>query len=96
MSMVEKLRAWSQKAKREVQVYRRVSRDPRTPRAAKLLLGLAVLYLLSPVDLVPDFIPVLGQLDDIVVVPLLVMLALSLVPADIVEECRKTEDAQRR
>jgi uncharacterized membrane protein YkvA (DUF1232 family) len=62
-------------------------RDPRTPRVSKWLLGAAVAYLASPVDLVPDFIPILGQLDDLVIVPTLVWLATRLVPGDVVAEC---------
>lgn len=74
--------------KRELAVYRLIVRHPRTPRAARWLLGLAAAYLLSPVDLIPDFIPVLGQLDDLIVVQLLVWLALRLVPREVVAECR--------
>jgi len=75
--------------KREIGVYRLVLKDERTPAAAKLLLFLAVSYALMPFDLIPDFIPVLGQLDDIIIVPILVLLALMIIPAGVVEECRK-------
>lgn len=57
---------------------------------AKILIGAAVAYALSPIDLVPDFIPVVGHLDDVVVVPLLIIVALKLIPKDVVEECRAT------
>ncbi len=73
--------------RREVRVWSLVMRDPRTPRVSKWLLGAAVAYLASPVDLVPDFIPILGQLDDLVIVPTLVWLATRLVPGDVVAEC---------
>ena len=69
-------------------MYRLVSQHPRTPKAAKVLLGVAVAYALSPVDLIPDFIPVLGHLDDLIVVPLLVIAALRLIPSGVLEECR--------
>ena len=57
---------------------------------AKFLLGMAVGYVLLPFDLIPDFIPVIGQLDDLVIVPLLIYLALMMIPARIVEQCRET------
>lgn len=56
--------------KTELKTYQLVLKDKRTPRAAKWLLGAAVAYFLSPVDLIPDFIPVLGQMDDLLVVPM--------------------------
>lgn len=75
-------------AKRELKVYQLVLTHRRTPRVAKFFLGLAVAYLLSPVDLIPDVIPVLGQLDDLLIVPLLVMMALRWIPKDVIAECR--------
>jgi uncharacterized membrane protein YkvA (DUF1232 family) len=65
-----------------------VARDPRTPWYAKLLAGAVVAYALSPIDLIPDFIPVLGYLDDLVIVPAGIALAVRLVPADVLAECR--------
>jgi uncharacterized membrane protein YkvA (DUF1232 family) len=64
-------------------------RHPRTPLFAKILLGLAVAYLLLPFDLIPDFIPVVGQLDDVLIVPGLIYLALKMIPDDVVAECRQ-------
>lgn len=65
------------------------SRHPDTPLAAKLLAGFVVGYALSPIDLIPDFIPVLGLLDDLVLVPLGIALALRLVPAPVMVEARE-------
>lgn len=86
--MLEKLKQITRQAKRELQVYQLVMRHPQTPTLAKWLMGLAVGYLLMPFDLIPDFIPVLGQLDDVVIVPLLVWLALKRVPPEILQQCR--------
>lgn len=90
------MRNISREVKREVALWRLVMRDPRTPRLAKLLLGLAVGYLLLPFDLIPDFIPVLGQLDDLVIVPGLVLLARRLIPNEVVETCREQVRANAR
>ena len=80
-----RLREITIRFKDELEVYRRVLRDPRTPRIARWLLGCAVGYLAMPFDLVPDFIPVLGQLDDVVIIPLLVYLAVRRIPPQIID-----------
>jgi uncharacterized membrane protein YkvA (DUF1232 family) len=59
------------------------------PAAAKIVIAITVGYALSPVDLIPDFIPVLGYLDDLLIVPLLVCISLKLIPEKIMEECRE-------
>ena len=84
--------------KRELAVYRRVLADERTPRSAKIFLGLAVGYLCMPFDLIPDFIPVLGLLDDAIIVPGLVYIALRFVPRELVAEhrARVTAEADQR
>lgn len=74
--------------KRELKVYQLLLKDHRTPKMAKFLLALAVGYMLLPFDLIPDFIPVLGHLDDIVIVPALVSIALKWIPKEVVEDCR--------
>jgi uncharacterized membrane protein YkvA (DUF1232 family) len=63
-------------------------RHPRTGLAARIVMSIALAYAMSPIDLIPDFIPILGQLDDLLIVPALVALALRLIPADVVRECR--------
>lgn len=60
----------------------------KTPLLAKVLAGLTVAYALSPIDLIPDFIPVIGYLDDLILLPLFVAWTIKLIPADVMEECR--------
>jgi len=86
--VLDQLKAIGKTLKRELKVYQLVLKDPRTPKPAKWLLGLAVGYVLLPFDLIPDFIPVIGHLDDVIIVPLLVFIALKLVPAEVVADCR--------
>lgn len=77
------------KFKKEIKFYKAVLNDPRTPRLSKYLLGLAVAYALSPVDLIPDFIPVVGYLDDLLIVPGLIFIAMKMVPKELAEEHRR-------
>jgi uncharacterized membrane protein YkvA (DUF1232 family) len=86
--MFARLKAVGKTLKHELRVYQLVLKDPRTPKPAKWLLGLAVGYTLLPFDLIPDFIPVIGHLDDVIIVPALVIIALRLVPAEVVTDCR--------
>jgi uncharacterized membrane protein YkvA (DUF1232 family) len=87
-SFAARLREWARAMKRDVHALYLSARDPRVPWYAKAVaLGVAA-YALSPIDLIPDFIPVLGYLDDIVIVPLGILLAVRLIPADILAEHR--------
>ena len=72
----------------EIGLYQAALKHPRTPPAARWLLGAAIAYALSPIDLIPDFIPVIGHLDDAIIVPGLVLLAVRMIPQDVLEECR--------
>ena len=83
--------SWKERAralKREIVVLYFAVRDPRTPLAAKLIAGLVVAYALSPIDLIPDFIPILGYLDDLILVPLGIALCLRLIPPPVLAEAR--------
>ena len=88
MSLRMQLATLARAFKRELAVYRCALADPRTPLAARLLIGAAVGYALLPFDLIPDFLPVIGQLDDLIIVPGLVWLALRLIPPDVMAACR--------
>ena len=87
-----KSRRWKERARElgaDSYALYRAARDPRVPWYAKLLAGAVAAYAVSPVDLIPDFIPVLGMLDDLVIVPLGIALALKMIPSDVMNEHRQ-------
>jgi uncharacterized membrane protein YkvA (DUF1232 family) len=86
---MNKLRKLFLRFRRELQLYRNILADPRTPKLTKILLGSAVTYALTPVDIIPDFIPVVGHLDDVLIIPALVYFALKSIPPPLLEEHRK-------
>ena len=79
---------WARSIKRDVVALWIAARDPRTPVAAKIVAGAVAAYALSPIDLIPDFIPILGYLDDLVIVPLGILLAIRMIPAPLMSEFR--------
>src|SRR5436190_1196602 len=86
--MLERARQWARIVKRDVHAIYLAARDPRVPWYAKALaIGVAG-YALSPIDLIPDFIPVLGYLDDVILVPLGILLVVKLIPAEVMAEHR--------
>lgn len=85
---------WARAVVRDTVAVWIASRDPRVPWYVKLLAAAVAAYALSPIDLIPDFIPVLGYVDDIVIVPVGIMLTARLIPADLMNEFR-AEAAQR-
>ena len=86
--MLRRLKDWARAIRRDVHALWLAARDPRTPWAARLLALLIAAYALSPIDLIPDFIPVLGYLDDVVIVPLGILAVLKLIPAEIMADNR--------
>ena len=86
---LEGLRAKASALEREVLALWYALRHPRTPLSAKVVATLVVAYAVSPIDLIPDFIPVLGLLDDLVLLPLGIALCIRLLPADVLAECRE-------
>ena len=87
--MFEKLKSLTKHLKQEFEVYRLVLKHPETPLPAKVCLWLAIGYLLLPFDLIPDFIPILGQLDDVIIIPLLLYIALFFIPKEVIQSCRE-------
>jgi uncharacterized membrane protein YkvA (DUF1232 family) len=86
------IKRWAWELKREIFAVWIAARDPRTPVAAKVVGGIIAAYAISPIDLIPDFIPVLGYLDDLLIVPLGLMLAVRLIPDALMIEFRDRAD----
>lgn len=88
MSFLERSKAWARRIKRDVATLWLAVRHADVPWHAKAVAAITVAYALSPIDLIPDFIPVLGYLDDLVIVPLGIMLAIRLIPGAVLDELR--------
>ncbi len=89
------LASWKQRVrqlKREAYALAIAARDPRVPWAARAVIGLVLAHTFSPIDLIPDFIPVLGLLDDLIITPLGIALALRMIPAAVMVEARERAD----
>ncbi len=87
--MLDSLKSRARALKTETYALYFAARDPRTPWFAKGLVVLIVAYALSPIDLIPDFVPVLGYLDDLIIVPAGIALALIMIPRDVMEQARE-------
>ena len=90
---MQRLKIWAATLKREVMALWFACRDPRTPWYARVLAMLIVAYALSPIDLIPDFIPVLGYLDELILLPVGIYLVLKLVPAEALADARARAQA---
>jgi uncharacterized membrane protein YkvA (DUF1232 family) len=88
--MLEKLKSRARSLQGDVQALLIAFRDPRTPWAARGMIALVVAYALSPIDLIPDFIPVLGYLDDLILVPAGIALAIRMIPPQVLADSRKS------
>ncbi len=88
-ALVQRLKSWARAIKVDAMALWLAARDRRTPWYAKAVAAAVAAYALSPIDLIPDFIPVLGYLDDIVVVPLGILVAVRLIPPELMEEFRR-------
>ncbi len=92
MAVIGALKQWARLVKRDVIALWLATRDPRVPWYAKALAAAVAAYALSPIDLIPDFIPILGHLDDVIIVPLGIALADKLVPAHLMDQSRAEAD----
>ena len=91
--MLARLREWARLIKRDVVAIYLAAGDPRVPWYAKALAAAIAAYALSPIDLIPDFIPVLGLLDDLILLPLGIALVVRMIPPPVMAELRVTADA---
>lgn len=89
---ISNAKQWARTIKRDVHAVWLAARDPRTPWFAKVLAVVVAAYAVSPIDLIPDFIPVLGYVDDIIIVPLGILLVVKLIPPEVMNEHRETAD----
>ena len=92
--MLARLKFWARVVKRDVFALYLGLRDPRVPWAAKALAGLVVAYAVSPIDLIPDFVPVLGYLDDVILLPLGILLVVALIPRPVMDDLRRQAAAR--
>jgi uncharacterized membrane protein YkvA (DUF1232 family) len=88
MQVVDTWKQWARQLKRESYALYLACRDPRVPWVAKLFAGCVVAYAFSPIDLIPDFVPVAGYLDDLVIIPLGILAARKMIPPVVLAECR--------
>lgn len=93
--MFEQIKKRAKQLKSELYVLLLAYRDPRVPLYAKLFVMCVVAYAFSPIDLIPDFIPILGYLDDLILVPLGIMLAIRMIPREVLVGCRKLAEERR-
>ena len=84
-----RLKQWARKLKNDVIAMNFAMRHPQTPLYAKVFAAIIVGYALSPIDLIPDFVPVLGYLDDVILLPLCIALAIKMIPSNVLEACRE-------
>jgi uncharacterized membrane protein YkvA (DUF1232 family) len=89
---LERAKAWARNVKRDVVTVYFAARDPLAPMFVRVLAGLVAAYALSPIDLIPDFIPILGYLDDLLIVPLGLLLVIRLMPEDVLIHARAQAD----
>jgi uncharacterized membrane protein YkvA (DUF1232 family) len=89
MKLTRKLKEKATRLKNEILAISLAFKDKRTPLMAKIMIGIIVGYAISPIDLIPDFIPVIGYLDDLIILPALMVITVKMIPAEVLEDCRK-------
>lgn len=90
---MEKIKNWAKKLKQNLVALYFAYQNKQTPISAKILIFIVLSYALSPIDLIPDFIPILGYLDDIILIPLGISLSIKMIPNEIWEQSKKQADS---
>ena len=96
MMLLERMKAWARILKRDIATLWLAARHPDVPWYAKTIPAATVAYALSPIDLIPDFVPILGYLDDLIIVPAGILLAVRLIPGSTLAELRRRAEATGR
>jgi uncharacterized membrane protein YkvA (DUF1232 family) len=94
MNLLEKLKSRARRLKTDTLAVWFAARDPRTPWSARVVALLVTAYAFSPIDLIPDFVPVLGYLDDLVIIPAGIVLAVKLIPPEVMDDARLRSEVQ--
>ncbi len=89
LTLFEQLKQWARQLKYDVIALYFSLKHPRTPLYAKIVTAVIVGYALSPIDLIPDFVPILGYVDEVILLPVLISVAIKLIPADVLNACRE-------
>jgi uncharacterized membrane protein YkvA (DUF1232 family) len=95
--MIKKIKEWARKIKRQIFILYFACKDERVPLYAKVFTAFVVAYALSPIDLIPDFIPILGYLDEVILLPLGILAALKMIPKTVLSDCEgKAEEMLKK
>ncbi|MED3997419.1 DUF1232 domain-containing protein [Peribacillus frigoritolerans] len=95
--MFDKIKTWARSLKRQIFILYFACKDKRVPWYAKVFTACVVAYAFSPIDIIPDFIPILGYLDDVILVPIGIMIALKMIPKSVLTDCEvKAEEMMKK
>jgi uncharacterized membrane protein YkvA (DUF1232 family) len=94
MNLVDHMKTKAKSAKRQLTAVYYVYKEKQVTILPRIIIGITILYALSPIDLIPDFIPIIGYLDDLIIIPALIGLALKLIPAEIMEAAREKAEKE--
>ena len=85
--MFKRIKAWAKNLKKQIIILYLAYKDKRVPLYAKIFTACVVAYAFNPIDLIPDFIPILGYLDDVILLPIGILIALKMIPKDVIADC---------